>query len=344
MVVDLDAGLQEFQSKGDGLSGPCRPVEKPRSEGRVAPGPGPGPSAGTPRLLPRCFRCNQLGHWVPECPVPVPQEKPGTPGRAGATPKKTPEKLRAEHQAEGPTPWGGQKEEATATTRYQLVAYNSEAVEDPMASEPIRLFVIPIILMGPQTSHLPGTVEGACDRRILDEGSGHKSPPVVVAFPPTVSLALFLPWCTATVPRNLRWVVAAWDVLQQLRGKSSRRPTGPGAEVRAGKGGGFLRPAAGEFRVRHLLRPIPPAYDLLPPSTGAAPETPPFCSWSNFAPGRRETDGEIGRGGTFLPPSAAWRVLLLLATWDRDPLRGGGSGKKAWLGVDLGSGPLGQAP
>lgn len=39
--------------------------------------------------------------------------------------------------------------------RYQLVAYDSkeEAAEDPMLSEPICLFAIPIVLMGPQTGH-----------------------------------------------------------------------------------------------------------------------------------------------------------------------------------------------
>lgn len=64
------------------------------------------------------------------------------------------------HQAEGVTPRQRpqEKEEATTATRYQLVEYESEdeLVDNPMVSEPIRPFAVPIVLMSPQTGHRGG--------------------------------------------------------------------------------------------------------------------------------------------------------------------------------------------
>lgn len=133
VVTDLDMGLQELRAKGDRPTGLRKPTERP-----MGLGPGPSVTTGMPRSSFRCFRCNQPGHRVTECPVPVSQGKPESPGKV--TPKRTPEKLRAAHQAEGSTPHGGgSKEDATTATRYRLVAHDSEAeeVEDPMVSEPI---------------------------------------------------------------------------------------------------------------------------------------------------------------------------------------------------------------
>ncbi|KAK9395543.1 Retrotransposon-derived protein PEG10 [Crotalus adamanteus] len=104
VVVDLDAGLQEFRAKGEGPPVPHRAMEKPRDEGRRTQGPGLGSSRPKPRPSFRCFHCNQPGHRVAECLVPITQEAQGAPGKAGAIPKKTPERLGVAHQVEGPTP------------------------------------------------------------------------------------------------------------------------------------------------------------------------------------------------------------------------------------------------
>lgn len=60
-------------------------------------------------------------------------------------------------QPEGEAPqWPPQTgEEATSLTRYQLVAYDSanDSAEDPMVSEPICPFSVPIALTSPQTGH-----------------------------------------------------------------------------------------------------------------------------------------------------------------------------------------------
>lgn len=154
----------------------------------------------------------------------------------------------------------------------------------------------------------------------------------------------------------------------------SRRPAGPrglraeegseewGGEERRRWGGGR------EFRVRHLLRPIPPSVcDFVPPPAGACSQDsprapPPPAAWSNFflQRGRRDAERRRRRGDrclggvpalpSHLPPppckrthrSAAWRAPLPDALHG-DPLRGGGSGWKAWRGGDSGLGRWGRS-
>lgn len=139
---------------------PQRAVEKPRDEERRVQTSGLGSSGPTPWAPLRCFWYNQLGHRAVECLVPIPHGLLLTPGKAGPIPKKGPEKSWVVRQLEGvASQWTPLVEgEATAATRYQLVAYDNEdeSTEHPMVSEPIHPFAIPIVLMSTQTGHWGG--------------------------------------------------------------------------------------------------------------------------------------------------------------------------------------------
>ncbi|KAK9396222.1 Retrotransposon-derived protein PEG10 [Crotalus adamanteus] len=150
VVTDLDASLEEFRPKGDGPqchAGPWRDQ---------------GMKGGSPRDLVRVPLQVLLDHHLDTLLQPTGTldrrvSSPRDPRRARDTPKKTPEKLWACTRQRAPPSKGRvlEEEKATATTRYQLVDYDSknEAAEDPMVNEPVQPFVIPIKLTGLQTGH-----------------------------------------------------------------------------------------------------------------------------------------------------------------------------------------------
>lgn len=102
----------------------------------------------------QCFRCGQLGHRVAECLAPTSRGEIGSPGpwKARKTPKKTPKKSRAAHQAVEalqPLPDEG---EAPGEEEHPLLPYDSEeeGEQDPMVSAPIHPFVILVTIMAPK--------------------------------------------------------------------------------------------------------------------------------------------------------------------------------------------------
>lgn len=169
MVMDLDTGIQEFRPRDDGSMGPCKGIEQPRP-----PGPVPGPSARMPRPAFRCFRCNQLGHHTVECPNPAPKGKSESPAKV--TLRKTPEKSRAVQQAEGSMLWGERPktEDATSMIGPQLIVYDEDTgnPEDPMVSEPIHPFTIPIVLVSPHSGcrgEYDALIDTGCTQCLISE-------------------------------------------------------------------------------------------------------------------------------------------------------------------------------
>lgn len=99
-----------------------------------------------------------------DCPAPNPQAPSSTPEIATPNAKRTLEKSRAAQQPEGVvSQWLLlEEEEATAAMKYHLVVDDSEdnIAENPMVSEPISPFVLPVTLTSPPdraTEGIPGS-------------------------------------------------------------------------------------------------------------------------------------------------------------------------------------------
>ncbi|KAK9395616.1 RTL1: Retrotransposon-like 1 [Crotalus adamanteus] len=142
VVMELDAGLQEFHQTPDEQPQPRRDVERPKEASRQTP-----MSSPRPRAVFQCFRCNQPGHRVAECPVPAIPNIPTATGKPGATPRKTMERSRAACQAGGGPSQQSPGEQTPTLEEYE----DGDPAEDPMVSEPIAPFAIPITLTSPLT-------------------------------------------------------------------------------------------------------------------------------------------------------------------------------------------------
>ncbi|KAK9395807.1 RTL1: Retrotransposon-like 1 [Crotalus adamanteus] len=169
VVTELDVGLQEFRRSPDDQSTPRRIGERPKEAGRQPP-----TSAPPSKVTFRCFRCNRPGHRVAECPVPAVQSTPVTQGRPGPTPKKTPDHSRVVCRVEGGTPQRPSSEVTPAVPDDPLEEYdNMDPDEDPMVSQPISPFAIPISLTSPttgQTGEYQALIDSGCTQCLVSKG------------------------------------------------------------------------------------------------------------------------------------------------------------------------------
>ncbi|XP_039178262.1 uncharacterized protein LOC120298525 [Crotalus tigris] len=152
--VELETGLKAvYRGIGDAPR-PRRTGERPRKGSQDQQGTTPKPLGASGGGGFRCFRCDQPGHRAADCPAPSPR-KAATVGRA--TPmKKATEKSRAVIQPPAPGAKTGSPAmvESTAMARYQTGDEedgSDDRVGDPMVSDPISPFVLPIILTSPVT-------------------------------------------------------------------------------------------------------------------------------------------------------------------------------------------------
>ncbi|KAK9395748.1 hypothetical protein NXF25_019109 [Crotalus adamanteus] len=141
VVTELDAGLQEFQRMPETQQIPQRVVERPADPPRPSQTPG-----STPRVVFRCFCCNRPGHRVAECPIPVTTSTPTAVGQPGIT-RKAVERSRAARQTEVEARQrsGGETSLSDWLEEYE----GGDPAEDPMVSQPIAPFAIPITLTSP---------------------------------------------------------------------------------------------------------------------------------------------------------------------------------------------------
>lgn len=159
-AIELDVGLREFRAKGDGTPAHMKiPTERPQLVKEGCPAKNIPKLADTARRpLFRCFRCNQTGHQVAECPMPAPrtpmQTSPlGIPARGRS--KTMPERsqltqtlvVSAEVQAREGTM-------APSPGKFLVVSGDSDDddPDDPMVSAPVCLFVIPIMIQNPRSA------------------------------------------------------------------------------------------------------------------------------------------------------------------------------------------------
>ncbi|KAK9395754.1 RTL1: Retrotransposon-like 1 [Crotalus adamanteus] len=182
VVSELDTGLQEFRGSMSDQSLPRRT------------GPWPTEVSGQPTMFApsvrptfRCFRCNRPGHRVAECPVPALTTTPRSQERPSPTQKKTPEHSRAARQMEEGTPQHAPTTAPPAIPDDSLAEYNNtDPDEDPMVSQPICPFAIPISLMSPTTGHtsrFQALIDSGSTRCLVSRGvvkkMGVKELPVV---------------------------------------------------------------------------------------------------------------------------------------------------------------------
>ncbi|KAK9401814.1 hypothetical protein NXF25_010170 [Crotalus adamanteus] len=167
VVVELETGLKEVHRGGGDILRPRRLGDRPREGSQDQPRATPKSSGTSGEAVFRCFRCNQPGHRAANCPAPSPRK---TATVSKATPmKKTAESSRAATQQ--PTPAARRGSPATpepmAVARYQMEDDEDSPEDgstDPMVSEPIRPFVLPIVLTSPVTG-----VQRAC-QALIDTG------------------------------------------------------------------------------------------------------------------------------------------------------------------------------
>lgn len=175
-VIDMDRGLQEFRGRGEAkMMYPRRTVDRipPKRETPSAV-PKPRGEDSARRLGFRCFRCDQEGHRVADCPLPPPRLPGLQPSVTGDTARvqnrPTSERTRLARQT---TPVknkklgkdvGGSSEEGVG--QFPLVAEESdeEAANDLMVSRPVRPFVIPVMIQNTCTAM--GCEQGA----LIDSG------------------------------------------------------------------------------------------------------------------------------------------------------------------------------
>ncbi|KAK9408175.1 hypothetical protein NXF25_006949 [Crotalus adamanteus] len=161
-AVELDIGLR------DRLGG--REDRSRRNQDQPVGGPTQAmPSTVRPRPIFRCFRCNRPGHRAAECGIPEPTGTPTAIGKPGSTPKRTVEKSRVAYQL-GQTPIQQPPDDASPV----LQEHEEEgSVEDPMVSEPIVPFTIPITLTSPVTGEskpFQALLDTGCTRCLISKG------------------------------------------------------------------------------------------------------------------------------------------------------------------------------
>ncbi|KAK9411283.1 Retrotransposon-derived protein PEG10 [Crotalus adamanteus] len=141
-AVELDIGLREHPSGRENRPPPRRSQDQPtgRTTQTVS-------DTACLKAVFKCFRCNRPGHRAAECGIPAPTSTPTAIGRPGSTPQKTAEKSRVAYQT-GQTPI----QPSSGDTPPTLQEYEEEGpVEDPMVSEPIIPFTIPVTITSPVT-------------------------------------------------------------------------------------------------------------------------------------------------------------------------------------------------
>ncbi|KAK9412177.1 hypothetical protein NXF25_003352 [Crotalus adamanteus] len=163
-AVELDIGLRDRPGGRE-----KRPQSRRNQDQAVGGTNQTVPGTVCPRSVFRCFRCNRPGHRAAECGIP---ESTGTPtaiGRPGATPKKMAEKSRVAYQL-GQAPIQQPPDDASPV----LQEYEEEGpVEDPMVSEPIVPFTIPVTLTSPVTSEsmpFQALLDTGCTRCLISKG------------------------------------------------------------------------------------------------------------------------------------------------------------------------------
>lgn len=170
IVTDLDTGLQEFRPRSDIQQGPRRNPERPRPIG-----PASAPPGGLPRPTFCCFRCNLPGHRAAECPEPLPKGRVEMGEKS--TPKRIPERSRAAKQhIESPMSRGERSNtgEGTSAGRPPLIIYDEDVKtsEDPMVSEPIHPFILPITITSTYSGHrrqYNALLDTGCTRCLISE-------------------------------------------------------------------------------------------------------------------------------------------------------------------------------
>ncbi|KAK9397281.1 hypothetical protein NXF25_020642 [Crotalus adamanteus] len=161
-VVELDVGLRDHPGRWEDR--PCRSQDQPVG-GTTQTLP------GTVRSRPtfRCFRCNWPGHRAAECGIPKPTGTPTAIGTPGITPKTPAEKSRVAYQLEQSQVQQKPDEASPILQEYE----EEEPVEDPMVSEPIVPFTIPITLTSPVTGEsmpLSALLDTGCTRCLISKG------------------------------------------------------------------------------------------------------------------------------------------------------------------------------
>ncbi|KAK9406808.1 hypothetical protein NXF25_005582 [Crotalus adamanteus] len=150
-AVELDVGLRELPGAREVRLQPRKGQDQSKDSTNQMPS-----SNARPKPVFRCFRCNRPGHRAAECTFPESTNIPTGVGRPGTTPKKMTEKSRVAHQV-------GQT--APGDISPTLEEYEEEGpVEDPMVSDPIVPFTIPITLTSPVTR------ESGSFQALLDTG------------------------------------------------------------------------------------------------------------------------------------------------------------------------------
>ncbi|KAK9395784.1 RTL1: Retrotransposon-like 1 [Crotalus adamanteus] len=161
VVMELHAGLREFHQTPDEQPQPRQDVERLKEASRQTP-----MSSPRPRAVFRCFRCNRPGHRVAKCPVPAIPSIPTATRKPGATPRKTMERSRATRQAGGGPSQQSSGEQTPALEEYK----DGDRAEDPMVSEPIAPFAIPITLTSPlmgRSSEYHALIDTGCTRCLI---------------------------------------------------------------------------------------------------------------------------------------------------------------------------------
>ncbi|XP_060542340.1 uncharacterized protein LOC132710346 isoform X1 [Pantherophis guttatus] len=162
-AIELDVGLREFCAKPEATLGQRRstverPLEKPPTvrdppRGFVPPGRSQDRAQ---RPIFHCYRCNQVGHRVADCPMPPPRPQ-SQKQTAGAPMRGCSRQPTERTQAlQGPKVTVNTQTRdinpTSAVERFPVVSGDSddEEPEDTMVSDPVYPFVIPVVLRNPR--------------------------------------------------------------------------------------------------------------------------------------------------------------------------------------------------
>lgn len=175
-------GLQEFQPCPGTSSVQQHSIvdRQPHPRGSPAGGFGSGHPGGTAGRTPlHCFWCNQVGHRTVECPLPpIQQPSPRTPAtgtkpkeRARSTsewPRSTTQTSTAETQSSAPD----LQSSLGSGSLSPVVSDDSDKskVYDPMVSDPIQPFIIPVTVQNMCTAtvvHKQVLVHSGCTRCLI---------------------------------------------------------------------------------------------------------------------------------------------------------------------------------
>lgn len=150
-MVELDIGLQGCRGRAENMSGPCRVMDKVQQEERKPSTEAIKPSAPLSQTSLQCFWCDQPGHRVMECPVPIPRVDPAETPTRGVSPRRPVERSQAVHQLPGETPRRKPQPAVETPTTVGPMLYDSteEQEENPMVSAPVCPFAVQVVLVSP---------------------------------------------------------------------------------------------------------------------------------------------------------------------------------------------------